>query len=221
MKVIRIILVCVILAILGFCKKYPGDIPDEAILSYSTKNYTLEDKINNNKRFRSWNQLGELQTETITTEDDVITRHYENGELFSERKYSELIKEKDKKPEIPIRPLSIPKSSFKSERLTYWVSVVKTSQKDKIIWKLWNDDGEKTGYCIYTEMEYNGYCRIYLDENTYVNHLFDRGKELSNIEIYTTKENMYKLSKKQQALVKITPDSDSMLEEKWSQLGRE
>lgn len=221
MKVIRIILVCFILAILGFCKKYPGDIPDEAILSYSTKNYTLEDKINNNKRFRSWNQLGELQTETITSENDVITRHYENGKFFSERKYSELIKEKDKKPEIPIRPLNIPKSSFKSERLTYWVSIVKTSQKDKIIWKLWNDDGEKKGYCIYTEMEFNGYCRIYLDEITYVNHLFDRGKEISNFEIYTTQENMYNLSKEQQALVKITPDSDITLEKKWNQLGSE
>jgi hypothetical protein len=221
MKEIRIILVCMILAILGSCKKYPRDIPNEAVYDESLSVYYFTDKINEGKRKRIWDSNGELQTETITTEDDVITRHYENGKLFSERKYSELIKEKDKKPEIPIRPLSIPKSSFKSERLTYWVSVVKTSQKDKIIWKLWNDDGDKKGYCIYTEMEFNGYCRIYLDEITYVNHLFDRGKEISNFEIYTTQENMYKLSKEQQALVKITPDSDITLEKKWNQLGRE
>jgi hypothetical protein len=215
----NIVFICLILSFIPQCKKYPGDVPSNAM--YLSDGYIMEEEVDGIKRTRYWDKNGMLESEKVETRDDVITRFYKNGKLNGEEKLSELLKEKEKKETIPKRPENIPKSSFKPEKLSYWASKVKSSSsdKDKIIWKLWDDDGKKKGYCVFTSKEFNGVCRVYTDQNTYLKHFFDNGISKPIPEIHTRKENLYKLSKEQQDQVKVIPESEPTLEKKWDQLG--
>lgn len=201
------------------CKKLPGNIPDEATLDTVTRNYFLQDKIEGNIRLRIWNQLGELQTEEITTSDDTITQQYYKGKIISKSRYSELKKQNDKKPELPKKPANVPSSAIFSHPIGGWAEKSNIKANGDIVWKLWYESGEKKGYCKFEKLDYNGKCRYYNPATgiLFGEEIFKNGYFLT-VTTIASSNDILKLPKENQSKAIILSETEPKLDEIWDSL---
>lgn len=139
------------------CDCRPKTVPMEA--SIEENRYFLFDSHDGTKRYRSWNQNGELDFETLGEGEDEYHKVYLNGKLLREGYSKEL-----NSPKQRVKSKKIPVEAIWSNIMDGWEYGNFVNGRKEGVWKVWFESGIPLGFIHYRNGTLHGESRQYSEE---------------------------------------------------------